>query len=122
MNLSGQCIIQVVNWYKINLTNLIVIYDDIDIDEGKLRLRPKGSSGTHNGMKSVIYMLNSDQFPRIRIGIGKPPQNMELSNYVLSKIDGESKNLFQQIIKTAEKAVEEIIENGIDSAMNLYNK
>lgn len=85
MNLSGESILDVVEYYKLPMENLIIIYDDVDLDKGVLRIRPKGSSGSHNGMKSIIYLLNRDDFPRIRIGIGKQPEYMDLADYVTGK-------------------------------------
>lgn len=122
MNLSGECVVEVLNWYKVDTQNLIVVYDDIDIELGKVRIRPKGSSGTHNGMKSVIQMLNKDNFPRVRIGIGRPLPNFDLADYVLSKIRGEDRKIMDEAVKEASKAVVEILNGGIDKAMNLYNK
>jgi len=121
MNLSGESILDIVSWHKSDLSKLIIIYDDIDLDIGRLRIRPGGSAGSHNGMKSVIYNIGEDEFPRVRIGIGKQPDYMELTDYVLSKFSGpEQKIIDDSIIKAAE-ACEEIIINGIDSAMNKFN-
>ncbi len=121
MNLSGESVIELLNWYKAPISNLIVIYDDIDIDVGKIRIRPKGSSGTHNGMKSIIYLSKSDDFPRVRVGIGKPPEKMDLANYVLSKFSEQEKPLTRESIEKASMAIEEIIRNGINASMNKYN-
>ena len=121
MNLSGQSVLDIMDFYKLPIENLIVIYDDIDLDTGVVRIRPKGSSGTHNGMKSIIYLLNTDDFPRVRIGIGKPPEFMDLSDYVTSKFYGDDIPLVEDAVKRAGAAIEEIISNGINSAMNKYN-
>ena len=91
MNLSGKAIKEAVNFYKLPYQNLIVIYDDIDLDEGRLRIKPSGSAGTHNGMRSIISELGTGDFPRIRIGIGKNPPFMDLKDYVLAKLKGDSK-------------------------------
>lgn len=122
MNLSGESVREVVDWYKAPLGNIIMIYDDADLDPGRIRVRPKGSSGTHNGMKSVIYQLQSDEFPRIRIGIGKQPENWDLADYVLSKFDDDQRKIANESIKRAAEAVMTIIKSGITEAMNLYNK
>jgi len=107
-------------WYLIETSNIIVIYDDVDLDQGKLRIRPNGSAGTHNGMKSIIFQLQSEEFPRIRIGIGRP-SNMDLADYVLQRFSSEETDLIKEVAIVASKAVDEIILSGIDSAMNKYN-
>lgn len=121
MNLSGQSVIQFVNFYKIDLEDLIIIYDDMDIDISKIRIRKSGSSGSHNGMKSIISSLNNENFPRIRVGIGKPKYDNDAINYVIGAIpEEEIKELEKGVIK-AKEAVIEMIKNGIDSAMNKFN-
>jgi PTH1 family peptidyl-tRNA hydrolase len=121
MNLSGESVREILEWYKVPVKNIIIIYDDIDLPAGKLRLRPKGSAGTHNGMRSVIYQIESDEFPRIRIGVGGPPEGWELADYVLSKLSGEDKKKVEEAIVYAADAVEEIVKSGIDVAMNKFN-
>lgn len=121
MNLSGESVVEMVNWHKAPLENIIIIYDDIDLAVGSIRIRPKGSAGTHNGMKSVIYSLKSDNFPRIRIGIGKPPPKWDLADYVLSEFREEEKEQVFKSIERAAEAVLEIINLGVDNAMNKYN-
>lgn len=120
MNLSGRSLIEIVNFYKIDPMELIVIYDDIDIEVGKLRIRKKGSAGSHNGMKSIIYEIQSDLFPRIRIGIGKPPHG-DLADFVLGKFSKEDRGFIDGVIKSGAEAAEAILEEGIDQAMNRYN-
>ena len=121
MNLSGKSIIQVVNFYKIPFENIIVIYDDIDVEPGLIRIRKKGSSGSHNGMKSVIEELGTEEFARIRIGIGKPQHEGDMINYVIGAIpQGEEEKLKEGVEKGAE-AITEILKNNIDIAMNKYN-
>lgn len=121
MNESGKSIIKAKNFFKIPTENIIVIYDDIDIDEGVVKLRKKGGAGTHNGMKSVIQELNSTEFPHVRIGTGEPVFKELLMSYVIEKLkDDEYKKLVPAIEKAAE-AVPCIIEQGIESAMNIYN-
>ena len=76
MNLSGESVVQLVNWYKPERNQLIICFDDVDLPEGKLRFRPSGSAGTHNGMRNIIYLLGRDDFPRLRVGIGRPPRGL----------------------------------------------
>lgn len=121
MNLSGESVIEVKNFYKLELENIIVIYDDIDIEPGKIRIRKKGSPGTHNGMKSVVHYLASEDFIRIRVGIGKPEPEIDLISHVVGNIPEEEKKLLEEGTKKAKEAVIEILKNGISSAMNLYN-
>ena len=121
MNLSGKSIIQVVNFYKIPLENIIVIYDDIDINPGLIRVRKQGSSGSHNGMKSVVEELNSEEFTRVRVGIGKPQYDNDMINYVLGAIPEEENESLKKGIEKAKNAVIEIIKNGVDKAMNQFN-
>lgn len=121
MNLSGESVAELLLWFKVNLENLIVIYDDIDFDIGQIRIKPRGSAGTHNGMKSIISIIKNEDFKRIRIGIGKPPIEWDLANYVLSKFTPEEKKIVNESIIISAKAVTTIIENGIEQAMNIYN-
>ena len=87
MNLSGESVVALVNWFKVDMGHLIVVYDDIDLPLGRLRVREKGSAGTHNGMKSIIYLLGRDDFPRVRMGVGAPPPDWDLADWVLSRYD-----------------------------------
>lgn len=120
MNLSGETVQQIVNYYQLPLSNLIVIYDDIDTDFGKLRIRKKGSAGTHNGMRHIIYSIQEDTFPRIRIGIGKS-ERIPLKDYVLQKFSKEELVPVNDVLEDASKAVDVIITEGIDRAMNAFN-
>lgn len=122
MNLSGESIRDIVEWYKIPLQNVILIYDDTDLPAGRIRIRPKGGPGTHNGMKSVIYHLRSEEFPRIRIGIGAPPEGWDLADYVLGKFGREERKTVDESVLMAVEAAEAIIESGADAAMNLFNR
>jgi len=122
MNLSGESVREIIEWYKIPVGNIIIVFDDIDLNMGKIRVRPKGSSGSHNGMKSVIYQIQNDNFPRIRIGIGRPPEGWDLADYVLSKFGAEDKKIMDESVKNAAKAVASIIKSGADAAMNTFNK
>ena len=120
MNLSGESLREVMNYYDVPMENLIVIYDDMDLETGVLRIRKKGSAGSHNGMKSVIYQLQSDEFPRIRIGIGSTSGD-EWRDYVTGQVTEKEAEILAETIRNAAKAVECIITDGIDIAMNRYN-
>lgn len=120
MNLSGESIREVMNFYKLEPENLIVIYDDIDIEAGALRIRKFGSAGTHNGMKSVVYQLQSDRFPRIRLGIGSQKKG-DLVNFVIGGFSKEEVPALEGAVNHAVLAIECIIEDGIDKAMNQFN-
>lgn len=122
MNLSGECVREIIEWYRAPLTNVIIIYDDIDIALGKVRVRPKGSSGSHNGMRSVLYHVQSEDFPRVRIGIGKPPEGWQLADYVLGRFGDDDKKIVSDSISKAAEAAAAIIKSGVEAAMNKYNK
>ena len=120
MNLSGESLREVVNYYDVPMENLIVIYDDMDLETGALRIRKKGSSGSHNGMKSVIYQLQSDEFPRIRIGIGSPAED-DWKDFVTGQVTDKEAKILSETIKNAADALDCIITDGIDIAMNKFN-
>lgn len=121
MNLSGESIIQFVNFYKIELEHIIVICDDLDTEIEKIRIRKKGGPGTHNGMKSIVSCLKTQDFPRIRVGIGMPENKENLIEYVIGHIPNDEYDKLQNGVKQAAVAIVEIIKNGIDMAMNKYN-
>ena len=121
MNLSGESIKEIIDFYKLNTDNLIIIYDDIDIEPGIIKLRKTGGPGTHNGMKSVIKEIGTEKFPRVRVGIGKPEHKGDLINYVIGKIPEEDKKILEKSTDIARDAVIEIIKSGIDKAMNCFN-
>lgn len=122
MNNSGEAIRECANFYKIKPENIIVIYDDISLDVGKLRIRRKGTDGGHNGIKSVIYHLNSDQFPRIKVGCGKKPHpDYNLADWVLSEFKKDEQKALEPALENACKAVELLLDNQTEKAMNLYN-
>ena len=122
MNLSGESIREFKSWYKAEDSQIIIIYDDVSLPVGKMRIRPKGSAGGHNGLKSIIYMLNSDSFPRIRIGVGAPNhQDYDLADYVLGRFGKDEIPILEEAIIKAYKAAMEIIARGAQSAMNKYN-
>ncbi len=121
MNLSGKSIIQFINFYKIDLENIIVVYDDIDVEKGIIKIRKKGGAGSHNGMKSVIQEIGSEDFARIRVGIGSPENKSDMINYVIGAIPDEEKIILAGGSKRASEAIIEILKNGIDIAMNKFN-
>ena len=121
MNESGKAVIQAMNFYKLPMENLIVIYDDIDIDEGIVKIRKKGGSGTHNGMRSLLEYLNNVNFPRVRIGTGKPVFKELLIQHVIEKLNDEKYKIYVPAIEKAGNAAVDIIEKGVDLAMNLNN-
>nr|MBP3681074.1 aminoacyl-tRNA hydrolase [Clostridia bacterium] len=121
MNLSGESVQEFVNFYKIENENILIIYDDIDTIPGKIRIKKSGGPGTHNGMKSVVGCLNTEEFMRIRVGIGTPEFKGDLINYVIGHIPENEYNELQKGVNLASNAVEEILKNGVDKAMNKYN-
>ena len=122
MNLSGESIREAVNFYKIDeTTNLIVIADDISLDVGHIRMRKKGSAGGHNGLKNIIANLGHEEFMRIKMGIGDKPAGYDLADYVLGHFSTEEEKILSESRKRAVLAIETIMSDGIDKAMNLYN-
>lgn len=119
MNLSGESIIEVINFYKLSTSEVIVIYDDISLDVGRLRIRDKGSAGGHNGIKSIIANLKTDHFPRVKVGVGAPKNN--LIEHVLGVFDKEERVIVEKVFEASADAVEEMIANGVNSSMNKYN-
>lgn len=122
MNNSGEAVRECAAFYKIPAEKVIVIYDDISLDVGKLRIRRKGTDGGHNGIKSIIYHLNSDQFPRIKVGCGKKPHpDYDLADWVLSEFKKDELKALEPALSNACKALELLLDNNIEKAMNLYN-
>ena len=119
MNLSGDSIIEMAKFYKVSSENIIIINDDISLDTGRIRVRGKGSAGGHNGLKSIIYRLGSDKFPRVKMGVGAPKhEDYDLADFVLGRFTKDEIPVMEEAIKKAETAVFEIIKNGVESAMN----
>jgi len=123
MNLSGDSVSLLLKWYKPSLSNVIVVYDDIDLPPGTVRVRPSGSSGTHNGMRSVIGAIGGTDFPRVRVGIGGPPLLFELADWVVSHYETEQarKVAFDSLVEAAD-AVSMIIREGVEASMRAFNK
>jgi PTH1 family peptidyl-tRNA hydrolase len=122
MNLSGEAVGLLVNWFKLSPADLIVIYDDLDLPPGNVRVRPGGGSGGHKGMQSIIRVLGTQKFPRIRIGIGKPPVlDFEAADYVLSRLNPGEMGKIEEALKMAAESVKCIVRDGLEAAMNLYN-
>ncbi len=122
MNLSGESVRELVDFYKVTNEDIIVIYDDVALDVGQLRIRPKGSAGGHNGIKSIIAHLGTQEFPRIRIGVGEKPKNWDLADYVLGRFADEEQPVIREALGRAAQACECIITDGIEEAMNRYNR
>ena len=121
MNNSGDSLKEILNFYKVSPEDLIVIYDDIDIGFSTIRIRKKGSAGSHNGMKSIIYQIKDDKFPRIKISVGKKPEYMNLANFVLSGFSKDEVDVIEDEIRLASDAVEIMLASDIDKAMNKCN-
>lgn len=122
MNLSGEAVGEAARFYKIAPDHVLVISDDVDLPLGKLRIRTNGSAGGHNGLKSIIQHLGSDQFPRLKVGVGgKPHPDYDMADWVLSKFQGEDKKLMDETVKKAADAVECFLKDGPQKAMNRFN-
>ncbi|MRX72957.1 aminoacyl-tRNA hydrolase [Bacillus lacus] len=121
MNLSGECVRPLMDYYQISTEDLAVIYDDLDLPAGRLRLRTKGSAGGHNGIKSLIQHLQTQEFKRIRIGIDRPPAGMKVPDYVLGRFQGEDIESIEEVIKKSASACEEWIQKPFLTVMNEYN-
>ncbi|HIV28194.1 MAG TPA: aminoacyl-tRNA hydrolase [Candidatus Ornithocaccomicrobium faecavium] len=117
MNLSGEAVTQLVNWYKVAPEELLVVYDDVDLPFGRVRIRPKGSAGTHNGMRNILYLLGRDDFPRLRVGIGRPPEHWDMKDFVISGYETaqDRKIAFQAYLFAAE-CVETFVKEGFARA------
>jgi len=126
MNLSGQSIRAATDWYKIPAESVLVVYDDMDLPIGKMRMRLAGSAGGHNGMKSTIAHLGTDKFPRLRIGIGKPQSDpakndKDTISFVLGKFSSEESQLVEKMLKLVVEAIELSLHQGVEKGMSLYN-
>ena len=123
MNLSGESVAELVNYYKLDPeSELIVVFDDISLEPGNIRIRKKGSAGGHNGIKNMIAQLGTDTFQRIKVGVGEKPKGYDLAAYVLGHFHGEDLELMEEGYEKAISATEEILKGEIDAAMNEYNR
>lgn len=123
MNLSGESVREVIDFYKIDeKSELIVISDDVSLDVGQIRIRKKGSAGGHNGLKNIILHLGHDEFQRVKMGVGEKPEGYDLVDYVLGHFPKEEREIMDESAKRAADAIEVMITDGADAAMNLYNK
>lgn len=123
MNLSGESIVPLLSWYRLPLDRLVVIYDDVDLAPGTIRVRASGSAGTHNGMRSIIGLIEETGFPRVRVGIGKPPEGWDMADWVTSHYPNTSarKIAFESYVAASE-AVLTLVRDGVEAAMRAYNQ
>ncbi len=122
MNLSGEAVIEVVNYYKCSVDDVLIIYDDICLEPGFIRIREKGSAGGHNGIKNIIKHLGTENFSRIRIGVGEKPKDWDLADYVLGHFSTEETKIIRNTFDEVFEAVELYLQGNLQAAMNLFNK
>jgi PTH1 family peptidyl-tRNA hydrolase len=121
MNLSGQAVQGLVRFYKLPLSNLLVVHDDLDLPTGTIRIRPDGGSAGQKGMTSILERLGTDEFPRLRLGIGRPPGQMQAPDYVLQDFSDPEMTIINESLGRAVEAVEAWVADGLDAAMNMFN-
>lgn len=121
MNLSGESIADILNFLKLTSKDIIIVYDDVSLPVGDIKIREKGSAGGHNGIKSIISRLGTDEFLRIKVGVGEKPKNYDLADYVLGKFSKEEESKMQFSIEDASTAIGIILKDGVSTAMNKYN-
>lgn len=121
MNLSGRAVSSLLRYYKVPVTNLLVTYDEVDLPLGTLRMRPSGGSAGHKGMQSIVEQLGTEEIPRLRIGVGRPPGRMEAADYVLQNFSREEAEELTILLDTAAEAVLTFVSGGLEKAMNQYN-
>ncbi len=122
MNRSGLAVKEIISGYNLDLDGIMVVYDDLDLPPGMIRLRQKGGGAGHRGVQSIIDALGTEEFPRLRIGIGKPPPGMEASDYVLQPLEGEDRDLIEPALEKAAEAVLSFVSEGLEAAMNNFNR
>lgn len=123
MNNSGQAVLPLMSYYGVDIEDLVIVYDELDLEPGRIRLREKGSAGGHNGMKSIIHLLGTTDFKRIRVGIGRPQPGWKVVDHVLAAFDKESLSLVEKAVDQASQALEEWIAGAaFDQVMNQYNR
>lgn len=121
MNVSGESIRDAADFYKVEPAHIIIIYDDISLAVGQLRIRAKGSAGGHNGIKSIIAHLGTQEFPRIRVGVGEKPDRMDLADYVLGRFSQVERKVMEEAFIEAAEAAETMVTDGVSAAMNQHN-
>jgi PTH1 family peptidyl-tRNA hydrolase len=122
MNNSGEAVRAIMDFYKLEPNKLVVVFDDIDLEPGAIRIRTRGSAGTHNGMRSILYHLGTEEFPRIRIGIGKPDPRFDLADYVLGRLDQSEQKAMNEAVEKVAEAVGVLLVSGIETAMGKFNE
>ncbi|MFW5650367.1 MAG: aminoacyl-tRNA hydrolase [Acetivibrio ethanolgignens] len=122
MNLSGESVRELMDYYKVSNEEIIIVYDDISLDVGQLRVRPKGSAGGHNGIKSIIQHIGTQEFPRVRVGVGDKPKGWDLADYVLGRFPAEEEPKVRDALVRASQACKRIILDGVEEAMNQFNR
>jgi len=122
MNRSGLAVKEIISSYSLDIEEVMVVYDDLDLSPGTIRIRQKGGGAGHRGVQSIIDTLGTEEFPRLRIGIGKPPPGMEASDYVLQPLEGEDRELIEAALDRAAEAVLSFVSEGLESAMNNFNR
>ncbi len=124
MNLSGKSASKIVSYYRISFQDLLIVYDDLNLELGQIRIRKRGSAGGHKGVESIIQYLNSEDIPRLRIGIGKPSinSNFDYASYVLSNFNDNEKDKISEVIQLSTEAIKTVIEDGLEKAMRKYNR
>ncbi|MBP7176137.1 MAG: aminoacyl-tRNA hydrolase [Thermoclostridium sp.] len=122
MNNSGEAVRAIMDFYKLQPNQLVVVFDDIDLEPGAIRIRTRGSAGTHNGMRSILYHLGTEVFPRIRIGIGKPDPRFDLADYVLGRLDPSEQKAMSEAVEKVAEAIGILLVSGIETAMGKFNE
>jgi PTH1 family peptidyl-tRNA hydrolase len=122
MNLSGEAVVPLLQFYKIEIEDLLVIVDEVQLETGRIRVRPSGSAGGHNGLKSIIGSLGTDAFPRLRIGVGRGDTRRDLADHVLAKFDADERSVIEDAVARSADASEAFIADGVADAMNRFNR
>jgi len=122
MNLSGTAVVALLQFYKIDPADLLVVFDEVQLETGRIRVRPEGSAGGHNGLKSVIASLGTNAVPRMRIGVGRGDARRDLADHVLARFDADERDVIATAIEEAADAAESFVVNGLDATMNRFNR
>ena len=121
MNLSGDSVRELAAYYKVEPEDIIIVFDDISLEPGQIRVRAKGSAGGHNGVKNIIARLGTQEFPRVKVGVGEKPKGWDLADYVLSRFSSDDRKIMDEAVDTAADAVVMMTTDSVDAAMNHYN-